>query len=175
MTRLFFALDVQQKDKSTIYQWYQKQQIESKIANAKTVAPNNYHITLAFLGSTNKIQQQALIETAKQLSANVSKEFTTTLSLTHLGLFKQPKVLYLGIHQAPFWLTNLANKLSLAASEQGLYQEKRPYCPHLTIARKVDKSLQVGQLPIEISIKSFSLYLSESTSTGVQYTPICTL
>lgn len=182
MKRLFFALDISDKDKKTIIQWRQKH-LDNIMPINHPVAEGNLHITLAFLGTVNQNQQEVFTEYCdeifhpiipeynNELSANTSFE----LSLNTLQLFKKPKVLHLSFNSFPKPLTSLAENLSAKAKQQGLFQESRSYCPHVSIARKV-KELTVNpslnmSLNIPLKVTSFSLYHSQSTPQGVVYLP----
>ncbi|MBL4909906.1 MAG: RNA 2',3'-cyclic phosphodiesterase [Alteromonadaceae bacterium] len=181
MKRLFFALDITNNDKQLLTHW------RDKALNLpfKTITTENFHITLAFLGNTSSVQQQQLTDSANKFSQQISPITSPILQLNHVGLFKKPKVMYLGLQTCPDWLNDLANNLSQAAIKIGLLQEKRAYCPHLSIYRKAhamdDGSLNIGMSDIEMSdkkiiikINSFSLYRSVSSEQGVIYTPITT-
>ncbi len=176
MKRLFFALDIAANDKQSIAQW-RDQQLKQPF---KAIASDNFHITLAFLGNTTSEQQQQLTNHASKLTQQMSPIKDQTLRLDHLGLFKKPKVMYLGLQMCPSWLSELANKLSQAAIALGLFQENRSYCPHLSIYRKAhaidDNTLNTSIINKNITLKinSFSLYQSISSEHGVIYTPIHT-
>jgi 2'-5' RNA ligase len=170
--RLFFALDINEQDKALVAQW----RTRYLSMPFKAIAHRNFHITLAFLGNTSNIQQHQLSEKATTLAQQISPIAANEsyLTLNSLGLFKKPKVLYLGLQHCPLWLSTLAQQLSQTASKIGLFQENRPYCPHLSIYRKathVNDSLLVA---IGLQVQSFSLYESISSEQGVVYTPIKT-
>jgi 2'-5' RNA ligase len=175
MNRLFFALDIQKQDKKAIVQW-SKQQLGTILQNSKPVTENNLHITLAFLGNVSIEQQLFFIQLCnnKFLPSNSASNTIFKLSLNQIALFKKPKVLYLGFNQFPIYLLGLAELLSKRAKEKEIFQEARPYCPHVSIARKVNELITNRKVNIAIDIKSFSLYRSESTASGVIYTPINT-
>lgn len=164
MPRLFFALDITPQDKAKIAQW----RAQYLSLPFKAINSDNFHITLAFLGNINIQQQQALTLFADQIATHLSiKE--KSLLLDHCGLFKKPQVLYLGISQPPLWLISLANSLSQQAVKLAIFQEKRNYCPHLSLYRKA-KNLPYHSInSFSITLNTFSLYLSSSTPDGVRY------
>ncbi|WP_440874931.1 RNA 2',3'-cyclic phosphodiesterase [Thalassotalea sp. PLHSN55] len=173
LSRLFFALDINDNDKEMIANW--RDQLDLPF---KAIAPENFHITLAFLGNVNAKQQQELLlkaQTANQQLTNnlLFKKQDCRLTLSKLALFKEPNVLYLGLKECPCWLSQLATCLSVAAVVEGVFQEPRPYLPHLSVFRKATtlsgKSISFDQ---EITVNSFSLYQSISSDTGVRYQPI---
>ncbi|WP_206483291.1 RNA 2',3'-cyclic phosphodiesterase [Thalassotalea sp. G2M2-11] len=169
MKRLFFALDISPRDKNILIHWREQHQFLA----VKPVSKDNLHITLAFLGQIKKSAETKLINQANEYVLN-----TPTLSqhyhlvANELGLFRKPQVLYLAFPQFPSELTKLANYLSAQASKLGIFQEKRDFLPHLSIARKAKLLPEVPSLALPINISSFSLYASQSTERGVMYTPI---
>jgi len=170
MNRLFFALDISSSEKQTIAHWRDNQ---LKLP-FKAIPANNFHVTLAFLGQVNAQQQQNLVASAAQVSKQLFPLINTKLVFEHLGLFNKPKVFYLGLSHCPNWLEKLAKGLSGTAIKEGLFQENRPYCPHLSIYRKAVKTTSIHSLNISIEINSFSLYQSQSSEQGVIYQPIKT-
>ena len=174
--RLFIALDVEHKTKQEVNDWRQNTLAVLPAANnLKAIPPENFHITLSFLGTIDENQKQAMIKCAHSLSAQLTiSSYNQTLYLNKLGLFEQPKVLYLGVTEVPQWLTILASTLQKEALLQKIFQEKRPYRPHLTLYRKATTLPIIDVKPIALNCVSFSLYLSENSVSGVQYTPIKT-
>lgn len=174
--RLFIALDVGHETKQEVNEWRQNTLAVLPVANnLKAVPPENFHITLSFLGTIDENQKQAMIKCAHSLSEQLTIfSHIQTLYLNKLGLFEQPKVLYLGVTEVPQWLTFLASGLQKEALSQQISQEKRPYRPHLTLYRKATTLPNVNVKPIALNCLSFSLYLSENSGSGVQYTPITT-
>lgn len=166
MKRLFFALDLKTDDKQAIALWRDKHPI-----TAKPVQPENFHITLAFLGQVTSDIEKALINHLSQINKpKIATEFV--LKITKLAHFKKPQVLYLGFDHFPDELKSLAKALRQLAIAHDIKQESRHYLPHITIFRKV-KTLPQFNLPAQlINVSSFSLYHSESTEAGVQYHPL---
>jgi RNA 2',3'-cyclic 3'-phosphodiesterase len=170
MKRLFFALDISTENKQLIANWREQQ----LALPYKTIDVNNFHITLCFLGNSTAEQQALLITKANKLIPHIANKSETSLLLDHYGLFKKPKVFYLGLQYCPVWLTQLAANFSLYAQEIGFFQEQRPYRAHLSIYRKASELKQPIPVNFIIDVKSFSLYQSLSTSHGVSYQPLKT-
>jgi 2'-5' RNA ligase len=171
--RTFFALDINATDKTKIA-FYRAQYLSLPF---QLIDKKNFHITLSFLGATTPEQQQALMLFAADISAQLQDISPDILLLDHCGLFKKPKVFYLGLYQQPTWLQTLAQALIDYAKNLNIPQENRPYCPHLSIYRKAILSAPATKKlapPLPITISSFSLYQSISTLSGVVYQPINT-
>ncbi|MCJ8318011.1 MAG: RNA 2',3'-cyclic phosphodiesterase [Colwellia sp.] len=171
MSRLFFALDISNADKQLIDDFvYQNVAVPFKV-----IPKNNYHITLCFLGSVNINQKEVLIQKAKELNKAIAPITVNSLLIDHIGLFKRPKVLYLGNSEIPDWLLLLASGLTNTAKKLTLFQEDRSYLAHISIFRKahfIPDSLKKPK--IHITINSFSLYQSISINNQVLYKAIKT-
>jgi len=177
MSRLFFALDISRRDKIKLGEW-RDQQLNLPF---KAIPSANFHITLAFLGPTSDSQKQALLKDADtillQLKHQELIKDALFLQLDYYDVFIKPKVLFLANNFNPPWLLFLAQQLTLSASKQGLFQEKRQYCAHVSLYRKAKihtqyklKDSLTKNIPLEIN--SFSLYQSVSTKLGISYNPI---
>jgi len=95
--RLFFALDISKKDKDSIANWRD----QTLKLPYKAITQDNFHITLAFLGNTTSEQQQHLTNQATKLAQQIVINAPNILQLNHTGLFKKPKVFYLGLSTCP--------------------------------------------------------------------------
>ena len=193
MARYFCALDIDERGK------YELAALQARIFPPlpKPTKPQNLHLTLAFLGQATNEQRNAINQTfATQPSPKSQHSQPLALSLTvnHLAIFQTAKVLYAGLAKTPKWLDTLASKLMASARSQGIEIPERAYTPHITLSRKVSKlpqlectvaetteeviddnvttSKDISTLlipPLELTISSFSLYLSKSTPDGVDY------
>jgi len=171
LSRLFIALDLSDGDKKTLNDWRL-----AKLNLPFNIIPwQNFHITLAFIGNideTNLAKLKTLIETPiNQFIQSGALE----LCFDHCATFKKPKIYYLANSMIPKRLLTLANELKQQALSLGIYQDERPYLPHISLFRKVTfqpKKPVISSIKIEIS--SLSLYQSQSTEHGVFYKPIKT-
>jgi RNA 2',3'-cyclic 3'-phosphodiesterase len=179
-TRTFIALELntdQQRFLSTIIR--QGQQL---LPALRWVDPDGIHLTLAFLGELDDQQLDRAIAAAHAAAA-LSNPFTYALSST--GIFgppRQPRVLYMGISEPSGLLNQVHQTVKLALEERHFTTEKRPFSPHLTLAR-IKSPLSQEQLQLLqqfISRYQFSsplyrvthLYVmkSELTQNGARYT-----
>jgi len=97
----------------------------------RPVAPENLHLTLAFLGE----HPEPVIEDVHFGLADFRLP-SFDLALEGLGLFgdARPRVLYAGVRREPE-LTRLREKVVQAARGAGLDPERKRYRPHVTLAR----------------------------------------
>ena len=92
--------------------------------------PGNLHITLAFLGPLT----EADLATVARIPPIPSTAFT--VELDKLGYWSRSRVLWLGATQVPGELVQLERVLWDALVAVGFERERRPYHPHVTLARK---------------------------------------
>jgi len=179
MKRLFFALDINQKDKHAIA-LFRQQNLSTLPSIGKPINENNFHITLAFLGMTDSTQQDKLLRFCDEHFQPFSKNRTqTTLSpipvtVNTLGLFQKPKVLYLGFSSFDHTLIGIAKQLNQQAKKLAIFQEERAYLPHISLYRKSKTLPNISPSEISLNLASFSLYHSQSTSYGVMYSSLKT-
>lgn len=110
--------------------------LSSRLKFAKWTYPDDYHITLQFLGDTPAAQIPALLAALKVISAG---QEPFRLRLGEWGTFgapESPRVLWAGISGELEKLQELQRKVVSATSGLGFKTEKRSYSPHLTLARK---------------------------------------
>jgi 2'-5' RNA ligase len=93
------------------------------------------HITIKFLGGIEAARVSTLSLAASRAAACVQ---SFTLSIEGTGAFPSQgpaRVLWLGVTDASGGLARLQTSLEDTAAEAGFPREKRPFHPHLTIAR----------------------------------------
>src|SRR5580698_10988098 len=125
--RLFVALDLP---------WSVREQIAalcgSGIPGARWVPPENYHLTLRFIG---EIPGHVARDVDDALLGLRAKGFA--LTLTGMGTFAKGGIsnaLWVGVERTPS-LDHLRNKIETALQRCGLEPERRRFQPHVTLAR----------------------------------------
>lgn len=101
----------------------------------KWVHPHDYHITLIFLGAAD---EDRLAKLSSLLADAASAAQPFTVQFQHLDIFgdrRQPRVLHLEPERNEL-LFDLREKTKQAVLKAGFQVEKRPYHPHMTMARK---------------------------------------
>ncbi|MEI2325535.1 RNA 2',3'-cyclic phosphodiesterase, partial [Pseudomonas aeruginosa] len=98
---------------------------------------DDLHITLAFLGAA----EEAQLEKANRLIADQIGAFhVLPLVFDHFGTFgkkDEPRVLFAGIQESPP-LSDLETMVAGCCLEAGFSLDRRPFHPHMTLARKWD-------------------------------------
>ena len=105
--------------------------LRSGLSGARWIDPENYHITLRFIGD---VDDQLAREFADQLANIRSRAFE--LRFDGLGSFggRKPRALWAGI-DASGPLIGLQRAHERAARAAGLAPESRNFAPHVTLAR----------------------------------------
>ncbi|AJY77790.1 hypothetical protein VN24_16350 [Paenibacillus beijingensis] len=110
-----------------------------KLSFSRWAHPEDWHLTLHFVGETPENNLPAVCEALDEAS-RWAKPFRITLS--GLGVFgppKKPSVLWLGLTEMPPELRALHERLGgTLLLHIGYEAERRPYRPHLTLARKYE-------------------------------------
>ncbi len=102
------------------------------LAGARWVPPENYHLTLRFIGETPAWQAEEIDHALASLRAP-----GFSLSLAGLGLFEKggrSTALWAGVKRTPP-LEHLRAKIETAMQRIGLPPERRRFAPHVTLAR----------------------------------------
>lgn len=148
--------------------------LQSGIDGARWRPPENFHLTLAFIGETDRHGFSAAIDA---LSAIDAPSFE--LRLSGVGFFgdKQPRTLWAGVEPSPA-LDHLQAKTERALRRAGFDLEKRKFKPHVTLAylRGVSQDTAMryaaahglfscGPFPVE----AFHLYSSELGNSASVY------
>lgn len=92
------------------------------------------HLTLAFLGDVPLDRLDEL----RALAAGVRAP-ATGIMLDRLGYWPQKQIVWAGAGTIPEALAGLAEQLGAALGTAGFRTEGRPFVPHVTLLRKVEK------------------------------------
>lgn len=155
--------------------------LKGGIPGARWIAPENYHVTLTFIGDVDEA-------TAEEVDAALSslREQAFMLEISGTGSFSQgedAKVLWLGVRPDPA-LLHLQQKSDRAVLSAGVKVDTRKYIPHLTLARfrhapdpqRLGDFMQAHNLfslP-PFPVRDFVLYESHIGKSGAAYTALKT-
>lgn len=170
MPRLFIAIGLPQSARETL------SELAGGLPGADWLEPDQYHLTLRFLG---EVDTPAFADLREGLSSLNARSFH--LKLGGLGVFPlrgDPETLWVGAERNDA-LSSLRNKVEGLAVRRGHPPESRKFHPHVTLARvRGSRPEWVGAyvaghslfpLP-EIAVQSFALYSSKLTPDGSVYT-----
>ena len=174
--RTFVAVDIEGEEVLSKIREVQSE-ITLSSARIKLVEPENLHLTLKFLG---EVEEGRIPLIVKALGEAVSsfKEFKITLK--GVGAFpkvSRPNVIWIGVGDGREKLIELANSVENSLRRVGFPKEKRPYEPHLTIARVKYRSSDLptlirkveGTFIGDVSVREVRLKKSTLTPKGPIY------
>jgi RNA 2',3'-cyclic 3'-phosphodiesterase len=143
----------------------------------RPVVPENWHLTLRFLGDTLTSRAERLRQelTSRELGPPVATSFGG------FGAFPRPPraaVLWLGFSDGAIELARLAERVETAVRVAGLPTEKRAFRPHLTLSR-LRPPRDVGPLlenlppfPGSLLVREVTLFRSHLGSGPPRYEPL---
>lgn len=99
------------------------------------VFPEDYHVTVAFLGDASEEQLSSLHEQVSTAVTTFPPFELKTERIATFGREKQPRVLYVSV-QMNAWLDKLHRTVVHACSNSGFTLDQREYRPHITLAKK---------------------------------------
>ena len=131
----------------------------------RPVSPENFHITLAFLGSVT-----ASTRVCVEHAADAVRVPPFAMSLDRVGHWPRPRVVWLGATETPGPLRALVVQLNRGLEQCGLRPDSRPFQPHLTILRKVSRGPARTEVdPLQWRVELFTLVESTTFPSGAVY------
>ena len=169
--RLFVALDLPWEVKETL------SYLAGGLLGARWVPPENYHLTLRFIGHTIRPQAEDIDLALAGLRAR-----GFSLSLSGVGVYEKagkPVTLFAGVERSA-GLDLLRAKIETALQRAGMEPERKRFTPHVTLAKldavtpvklmswvQAHSLFRLPPVPVE-HFTLFSSYLGKETPV---YTP----
>ncbi len=161
--RLFFALWPDQSLRQQLKQLLAGEAFQA--VGGRTVPPENFHITLRYLGSLTELERQC----AERVADNIHSD-RFQLVLDQADYWRGSRVAWLGASNTPPPLLKLVKSLETGLVSCGLEPESRSYQPHLTFLRKVrPEALPTTVTPVIWQVDRFVLVHSVTLPEGVHY------
>lgn len=137
-----------------------------RTVKGRWVDPDKLHLTLAFLGAVPAERLPALTVMMGELDLPRFE-----LALDRLEYWQRNRVLCLGASATPPLLLELVGILNSKLSQAGFPIERRPFRPHLTLARKAEAAWSVMLLkrPVTWVVDRLTLVESRLSSAGPVY------
>ena len=188
MTRTFIALELNEALQRFLGDIIGKVALELPIL--RWVNPASIHLTLAFLGYLTDEQLETAID-ASRMAALQAVSFEYRLKgLNVFGSLSQPRVIWMGVEDLPSGkiqgspLQHLHRVLTRELEQRGFQIEKRPFSPHLTLARikqpltpdeqqrlqRLLHSRIAGSSSAIYQVNTLSVMKSELFRSGAKYT-----
>lgn len=130
---LFLAVPLPMQIKEKLNGLFEKW--KGQLPFKKWTDQDDFHITLSFLGPVTYTKSNELV---KQLQEELKDFKSFSLTIQNLDMFgesKQPRVWWCGVNESNE-LIECQKKVSKVCEAVGFPVEKRPYRPHITIAKK---------------------------------------
>lgn len=163
--RLFFALWPDEALRLTLYKVTRR---AVQASGGKPVAPENFHITLAFLGQLDASGAEAARQAAAATAGNVFD-----LVLDRLGFWPEARVVWSAPSAVPAAGHNFANTLRAELRARSIEVDVRPFLPHLTLARKVSRPGDMGTMhAVHWPVREFVLVRSVTGRHASEYHPL---
>jgi RNA 2',3'-cyclic 3'-phosphodiesterase len=145
------------------------------LTGARWIDPENYHITLCFIGDVDNRTANEVTDELDRLSN--SDGFR--LRLSHLGSFggDKPRALYAGVDASPA-LQRLQAAHERVLRRVGIAPEARRFIPHVSLARlKGTSAIELAEFmhqaghfaPLEFTVGRFVLFSSKASVGGGPY------
>lgn len=134
----------------------------------RAVPPENYHVTLCFLGEVPDARVAAL---AAAITAIPVKPFSFELAAT--GHFARVAVAWVGPTADSADLRLLQGDVSARLSAGGFQFDARDFRPHVTVARRCrEPVLPWPGSPLAWPVDGIALCRSDGTDAGVRYSVV---
>lgn len=139
-------------------------QLQEHGATGNFTRRENLHLTLAFIGESNNVA--AVQRTLERISIA-----PFSLQLGEAGQFND--LYWVGLKKSPP-LARLAEFLRKDLLAQGFSIDRKPFRPHITIARQVqlDTPIHLSVAPTAMDVERVSLMCSERVNGRLTYTEL---
>ena len=178
--RCFIAVEIPEPVKRSLGDMIEN--LKKSGSDVKWLPPENIHITLKFLGSTD----ESLLEAVKgSLSKKLSPYSPFYITISGVGCFpdeRRPRVIWVGTHESSGHVRDVHSAIDAEMAKFGFPSEEREFSPHLTIGRvkgrqriaelmkMLDEYRQVSFGDLEVS--GVTLMKSELNPAGAKYFPL---
>lgn len=156
--RLFYALWPDESTRAALMR------LQAPLQGRKT-SPQNFHITLAFLGA-----QPAALLPALQAILDCLPEPDFALILDSIGYFNRHRIAWAGVREVPEKLCMLQRVLIRELVQHDILPDMQSsFKPHVTLARDAPAPLDISFEPIRWQANRIALIHSVTDATGVLY------
>jgi 2'-5' RNA ligase len=175
MIRAFFALPLSESAEAELHHYARGLQAQLSRQPLRWIKPENFHITLAFLGDVPEQQLLKLQSIAQHVACNHSPDWLQFSRLAWLPSPHRPKVLVVEPEENGR-LYNVQADLAQCLRKKGFAVDHRRFRPHISLARVKGRlspvSLHEPLPPIDLPMDELVLFSSRLTPGGAIYTPL---
>jgi 2'-5' RNA ligase len=156
--RLFFAAWPPAQTAVALHAW-------AEGVEGRAVAPENIHLTLAFLGEADAAKA---IAAAKRVHGRRHE-----LPIEEARFWKKNQIVWAGPRETPVELDSLVKSLLLELYRDQFILERRRFAAHVTLLRRARAPAALPPLPrVAWPVQEFVLVGSRSSSRGSTYEPV---
>lgn len=176
--RLFLAVEIPDAATKELVAWQQEYLAGERALRLTPEA--QLHVTLAFLGQMGEEERDLAAAALGELEGEAAAFEAAATGLVGLPRNRHPRVIAAVIEEPSGRLAAMQEKLSGELVSRKLYQpEKRPYFPHVTIARargrvRLDPE-EIHPQPVKFTAVRTTLYNSILKPEGALHEPLKTV
>jgi len=170
LQRLFVAVPVPQE----VFAFIQvAQALLPPVEGLRLAREDQFHITLAFIGEVDQEKAAAAAEVVRSVPTESGGE-ATLAGFLYFPSVNKARVVALGVDDPTGVFPTLFEQVMTGLEKRGVMRrEKRPFKPHLTIARlRIPRLIRPRSEPgsARFALQSVCLYRSELRREGALYT-----
>ncbi len=176
--RQFLAVEIPELTRQRLEQL--RARLEGRCPGWRWVRSDSLHLTLRFLGDVAEDRDRAAREAWQGATQAVEPFAIRFEGIVCFPSSRSPRVLCVGARESGSCgrLVELAERIERAARETGFSAERRPFRPHLTLARAARGQRPrmpsdpgyADPIPVEVSV--LTLFRSDLHPTGARYTAL---
>lgn len=176
--RCFIALPVSAEVKAEAAKIQSEIVRENPGVAIKWTEPENFHLTLKFLGEISEAEAERVKNILAELAGRHRAFFCGLKRFSGFPNLKQPNVLVVELEGGEKEGRELRQDLDAALTSAGfVFEDEKPWRPHLTLGRVKDSLGLVGLekisvAPISWTIDNLEFFKSTLTPTGPKYDKI---
>jgi 2'-5' RNA ligase len=138
-----------------------------EVAGGRRVPPENYHVTLAFLGN---VRATSVRELSEVIATIRFRHFL--LELDRTGYWPRSRIAWLGASECPLELDALVDEIWMKLEGLGFVRhDLNPYEPHVSLCREASGGLGMRlEQPVIWPVDAFALVASEPGEASPVYT-----
>ncbi len=133
MLRTFLAIELPESILKRIGEV--QRDLKSSRADVRWASPENIHLTLKFFGNIEESEIDSIVKSIEEPVRTTSPIFITVRGMGAFPGLKNPRVIWVGLHDERKVLVSLQKRLEGELEKIGFPPEGRPFRPHLTLGR----------------------------------------
>ena len=145
-------------------------ELRAALADARGVPPQDWHLTLAFLGSVADAAVESVASAARGVALRTRVGVPLEVCLDHAEFWRRAQLVCAAARRAAPGAATLAATLRDTLVASGFAPDLKPFRAHVTLARKVRRAPPVLALSaVTWRFDEFSLVESRTTPSGSLY------